>query len=234
MGYRAVIFDLYGTLVDNYGYGSEAEPYGAMHAAMAQALELPAREFREAWGNRSYWERTSGQFPTLEAAIAAASELLGAAPTPEQVTRAASIRSEFMTNALTPRPDALSTLIALHDLGIKTALISNCGPDTALLWPKSALATLIDVPVLSCAVGLTKRDPDIFWLACERLDVDPPEALYVADGESHELATAAFAGLQPVLIRSSYRDPPFFRQPHVEPWEGPEIAFLMDVLDLVR
>ena len=58
--------------------------------------------------------------------------------------------------------------------------------------------------------------------------------MYVADGESRELAGAASVGLTGVLIRTSYKDPPFHRQPHVEPWDGLEVAWLKDVVDLTK
>ncbi|MBI4213439.1 MAG: HAD family hydrolase [Chloroflexi bacterium] len=230
-GCRAVVFDLSGTLIDSYSYGREADRYNAMLVRIADALGVAGSAFEKVWGAQ-YRDRWTGRFPTFEAAIEHAARSLEIEPVPGRVAAAATVRSEFM-RSMPARPDAAETLAAIRDLGLKTGVISNCGPDVAAFWPDTELARLVDVAVLSCVVGFVKPDPAIFRTACERLSVEPGECVYVADGEGGELAAARSLGMQPILIRSSYRDPPFFRQPHVEPWDGPEIAWLKDLVELI-
>ena len=70
MRYQAVIFDLYGTLVDG--------PTGLEGARveMASALGVGVAEFEDAW--RSFRRRRdSGELASVEAAIEAAMERLG-------------------------------------------------------------------------------------------------------------------------------------------------------------
>ena len=50
------------------------------------------------------------------------------------------------------------------------ALISVCSSDVEELWDETELAPHVDDVVLSCAVGLSKPDPRIYELACERLE----------------------------------------------------------------
>ena len=201
-----------------------------MMSRFAAALELPLADLEPAW-DRQYRERTAGKFATFSHALETALQDVGIVPDRSRVAAATEIRMEWV-RSLALRPDALDTLAVLRNNGIQTALISNCGPDTVEVWDQTGRGSHLDVEVLSCRVGLIKPDPELFRIACQRLGVVPEECLYVADGEGGELRTAQSVGLHPVLIRSSYLDPPFFRQPHVEPWTGPEIASLRDVLEL--
>ncbi len=233
MTVRAVVFDLYGTLVDNYGYASEVAGYRAMLDRMAELLGIEPGDYDLHWQG-SYPDRVVGRFASLEDEVREVVGRAGCRPGDESIAAAAALRRDFLGKyLLAPRPDALETLAALQARGIRTGLLSNCSQDTASLWPQSPLAALIDVPLLSCAVGLKKPDPALFQMACQRLEVEPKSTLYVADGENGELAAAAAVGMSGVLIRTSYQDPPFHRQPHVEPWDGPEIGWLKDVLELV-
>jgi putative hydrolase of the HAD superfamily len=149
------------------------------------------------------------------------------------ISQAAAMRVDFMRRGLSPRPDALPTLRALRDAGVRIGLVSNCIPDVPLLWAATPFADLIDVPIFSAAVRLAKPDPRIFHLACDELGVAPDEAMFVADGEGGELSGAASIGMQAILIRCSYADPPGYRRPHVEPWDGPTIDWLCEVPGLV-
>jgi putative hydrolase of the HAD superfamily len=232
--YKAAVFDLYGTLVDNYGYAAEVAGYKAMLAEMAKLLGIEPSDYDQHW-QASYPDRAIGLFETLEDELREVVRRAGCTSDDECVNAAAKLRRDFIGKyLLVPRSDAVETLAALRAQGLKTGLLSNCSRDTASLWADSPLAPVIDEPMMSCVVGLKKPDPALFRFACERLGAEPAEVMYVADGESNELAGAASVGLTPVLIRTSYKDPPFHRQPHVEPWTGLEVAWLRDVLDLVK
>lgn len=107
-----------------------------------------------------------------------------------------------MRPTLWPRSDAVSTLDRLQSLGLRTALISNCSPETLELWSTTPFADAIDEPLFSCAEGLIKPDPDFYLRACERLSVEPTTCVYVGDGGSHELTGAIRVGMRAVLIRT--------------------------------
>jgi putative hydrolase of the HAD superfamily len=201
---------------------------------MAEILGIEPVEYDRLWQG-SYAERVVGRFASLEDEVREVVARAACGADEACIVSAAALRREFLARYLgTPRPDAVETLATLRARGLRTGLLSNCSQDTASLWPDSPLAPHVDLPLLSCAVGLKKPDPALFRLACERLEAIPSEVMYVADGENGELAAAASVGLQPVLIRTSYKDPPLHRQPHVEPWDGAEIAYLADVLGLVE
>ena len=64
MKYKAIIFDLFGTLVDNYS----VQGYNRLITDMASALELPFEDFSKLWRDTTY-ERGTGIFKTTEESI---------------------------------------------------------------------------------------------------------------------------------------------------------------------
>ena len=232
MTYRAVVFDLFGTLVENTSFvGSPSAAWQQRLMEMATIVGADPTAFTTVWSETSS-ERAKGTFPTVEACVQNLCERLGVRPNPEQVGTAAAIRIQYMRSALVPRPDAVATLQKIRAQELRIGLISNCIPDVPLLWDATALARHVDVPIFSAAVRLP--DPCIYQLTCEQLGVAPEECLFIADGEGGELAGAASIGMTPILIRCSYDDPPGHRRPHVEPWEGGAISWLTEILSLIN
>ena len=72
MSYRAVVFDLYGTLVDDL----PREEYREVLSRMAEMFSLSADEFVEAW-QQTGARRTVGDFTTVEECIAHVCHALG-------------------------------------------------------------------------------------------------------------------------------------------------------------
>jgi putative hydrolase of the HAD superfamily len=140
------------------------------------------------------------------------------------------LRSDFTRNALVPRDGAIETLDELQRRGFKRGLISVCSSDVEEQWEETAFARHLDDVVLSCAVGLSKPDPRIYELACERLGVEPDECLFVGDGANDELAGAERVGMRAVCVLPPGRDEPLW--PEARGWD-PTITSLEDVLQLV-
>jgi putative hydrolase of the HAD superfamily len=228
--YRAVIFDLFGTLVDNDSFvGSFSEEFAAMLADMARVLDVDPWVFSRLWHETTPL-RTTGALKTIEASLERIALNLGLPVSPERVQQAAELRMEYNRRKLSiPRPDAVETLSWLRASGYATALLSNCSPDVPFLWGQTALAPLLSTAIFSSSVGLAKPDPAIFRLACQRLGLAPGQCVYLADGEGGELAAASSLGMQAVLIRCSYQDPPDLRRSHVEPWSGTRLFWLREL-----
>src|SRR3972149_9953419 len=108
----------------------------------------------------------------------------------EQMAKAVEIRLRHIRRAMEPRPDAVATLARLKNQDYKVGLLSNCSIEIPILWPETTFADLVESPIFSSRERLKKPDPRIYHLACERLGVMPEHAVYVADGENHELAAA--------------------------------------------
>ncbi|MBI1925499.1 HAD family hydrolase [Candidatus Poribacteria bacterium] len=228
MKYKAIIFDLFGTLVDMFPF---QEIKGVL-SEMAATLATPSDEFARLW-TETFNQLSAGAFPTIEANIEDMFRTLGVQVEAGRITAAARIWLDFARRALAPRSDAVETLARLKEAGYKTGLISDCSLEVPLLWPETSFARLVEVTIFSCAVGLKKPDPRIYRFVCERLAVIPQNCLYVGDGSSHELTGAFQVGMHPVLIRAPYEDPYDAYRPDVHKWRGPTISALKEVLTLL-
>jgi putative hydrolase of the HAD superfamily len=228
MKIKAVIFDFYGTLVDDF-----ASSAGPMHSEFVRALAVPSEPFMKIW-RQTTGMRVIGAFQTVEASIEYVCNLLGAPLTAEQLTLAVKIRLQWIRRTLSPKPDALETLARLKAEGYKIGLLSNCSIEIPILWPETGFADRFDSLIFSSRERLKKPDPAIYYLACERLGLAPAQCLYIADGENYELTAAAKLGLRTVLIRNSAQD--VSRELHREAreWQGESIAGLAEALHLVN
>jgi putative hydrolase of the HAD superfamily len=227
MRYSAVIFDLFGTLVEDFMSSA-----GQVHTEMAAALGAPHQDFLRAW-NRALEMRIVGAFQTVEASIRHVLDELNVRARAEQVEQAVEIRMKSIAQALEPRAEAVETMVGLKKRPLTLGLISNCSIEIPLLWQETAFAEFIEEPIFSSIVRLKKPDARIFKLACERLGVPPARCVYVADGEDHELSAAAKVGLHPVLVRASSPDAHPERRQEAHEWQGDTISSLLEVSRLL-
>ena len=229
MKYDAVIFDLFGTLVDNVVYlEDEGAEYRRINCEVGAALSIPLEVFRRLW-SATEDERYTGFFPTTEAYLENLCQQSGIPVNPGKIANAVRILLEYFSGLLTPRVDTLDTLRRLRASGFKIGLVSDCTREDSIFWPSTPIAPLVDVAILSCEVGIRKPDPRIYQMVCGRLKVAPARCLYVGDGGSSELTGASASGMDVVLIRAPYDTIRGDR----EEWQGTRISALKQVLDLV-
>lgn len=228
MKFEAVIFDLYGTLVNDFASSSLDQ----LHAEFIKILSVPSGPFTKLWRETTDM-RVNGAFQSVEASIQYVCDRLGVPLTAEQTARAVELRLQFVTQTLRPRSDALETIERLRDQGYKIGLLSNCSIEIPILWPETAFAVLVDAAVFSSTERLKKPDPRIYRLACERLCVMPENCLYIADGENYELAAADKVGLHPVLIRNPSRDHNKEILREARNWRGAAVSALSEVLTVL-
>jgi putative hydrolase of the HAD superfamily len=224
-GYDAVIFDLFGTLVENFHLAD----YRALLHAMADLLGGPRVAFDEAWRG-SFGARVAGEFRSVEENIR---YLYPDLPEGARVDEAVRIRHRFTRDTLVPMHDAVSTLEALRAAGFRLALVSDCSVEVPACWDETPFAPLFDAAIFSCDVRVRKPDPRIYHMACERIGIRPERCLYVGDGGSHELSGAAAVGMHPVLIRRPDFEEWKMLRVDGEAWEGRAIGTLGEVLGLV-
>jgi putative hydrolase of the HAD superfamily len=213
---RAVIFDLWGTLIpfasDRWERGFES---------MAEALGVPREQFERVWRD-GYEQRLVSD---LRSSVEYACGVLGVTRA-DAIEEAFRLRVEMHRETFAPREDAVPTLRELRARGYPIGLVTNCSSEVPELVSESSLAGLFDVEVFSCRAGLRKPDHKIYRLATAQLGVEPQLCLYVGDGGDHELVGASDLGMQAVLLRPGDTRPP-------EDWQGPEITRLAQVLELV-
>ncbi len=231
MKYQAVIFDLYGTLVDNL----TVPEHQKVLANMAAVLKVPHDDFSKLW-RETFPERVNGSHATHQESIAYICRKLNVPVTEEQIEQAAAIRLEYTVKSLKPRTDAVQVIKKLKSLGYQIGLVSDCSPETPTAWPMSPFAGLFHVTIFSCVAGVKKPDPRIYRMATDRPCVSPGDCLYIGDGSSHELTGALQVGMHPVLICNPDEDSTDIHRIDFEAdsWHGPTISSLMEVLDLVK
>src|SRR5262245_25923534 len=142
MKFKAVIFDLFGTLVDDFG-----SSVGQMHHEMADALAVPYEQFLALWGQTAKM-RIIGVFETVEANIKYVCDTIKVSPSAKQLEKAVEIRMKYIGQALRPRPDAISTISELKNRDHKISLISNCSIEITILWPEKNYVYLFILSIL--------------------------------------------------------------------------------------
>jgi putative hydrolase of the HAD superfamily len=207
--YRAVVFDLWNTLVlwptdDGHNF----------YRMMADALGVEHDRFSDVWVDQ-YHLRAIGP---LEPSVRAVCEQLGVGA--ERVETLIGARVDWTRDVLVPRPGAVEVLDELRRRGFRLGLISVCSEEVPRLWEQTELAARIDAPIFSCSVGVAKPDPRIYRIAAERLGVETGECLFV-DDQPGFVEGALEAGMDAVLIGE-------------EPWDGARIERLEQVLELTE
>ena len=127
MKYKAVIFDLFGTLVPS----ESSREYEHTLTEMAAVISAPPGEFARLWHD-SWYGRMTGQFPTTEANIEHICQELGAYVDIDMISAAVNIRRAFVQRLLKPWPDAVDTLTQLKQTGYKIGLISDCSQEVPI------------------------------------------------------------------------------------------------------
>jgi putative hydrolase of the HAD superfamily len=216
--YRAVIFDLWMTLVP-----WDVEESKRFHRDLAEAVGVEPERFWDAWVSGHHLpNRNTG--PIAEHFQAFFAEL-GVDPDLEMVL---AMRRERAKRTLTPRPEALPTLDELRRRGHLLGMISVCTEDVPQVWDETPLAHEFDTVVFSCEVGVSKPDPRIYEIACERLQVEPADCLFVGDGANDELPGAERAGMTAVQLRPPGEE----LTESGQAWTGPSVEYLSELLGL--
>ncbi len=165
MIFRAVIFDLFETLIHAVESGRRED---------AIACVVAAGVSEEVWLKR--WRQTyqiAYRNPlTLEQRVAATLRAAGMKrPAPELVEQVAGfLQARYMPELL---PDVRPALAELRARGYRLGLITNMGLDERFVLDAFDFTNWLDDCLVSYEVGMAKPDPRIFQLAAERLEWKP-------------------------------------------------------------
>lgn len=185
---KAVIFDMYETLVSLYTFPVY------LGAQVAKDIGISEAEFRKTW-DPTEDDRTVGKMhfedvikQVLEEHTVYSDELFN------KITGS---RKNNTKNALAHmHPQIIPMLQKLKADGKKVALISNCFFEERDTIVKSELWQYFDCACLSCELGIKKPDVRIYEVCLQKLDLKPEECLYIGDGGSRELETARDIGMK--------------------------------------
>ena len=187
---RAVIFDMFETLITHYHsplyFGSQ----------MAADAGIPEEKFQSVWRPTEH-DRTIGKL-ILEEAL-------------ERVLRENQCYSEKLLKKIAEKriaakeecfrhlhPEIIPMLSKLKEKGLYIGLISNCFSEEAKVIRKSELFPYFDAAYLSYEQGIGKPDEEIFHRCMDGFEVRAEECVYVGDGGSMELETARKLGMKAV------------------------------------
>lgn len=210
---KAVIFDMYETLITHYNcqlyFGAE----------MAKDAGVTKEEFFRVWRTDEYeWMRTIGKM-TLEELLTMTLKDVGKF-SQELVEKLAAKRVETKVECFHHlHPQIIPMLENLKKQGLKIGLISNCYFEEAKVIRDSELFPYFDAVCLSCELGIRKPEEEIYKVCMKELSVEAPECVYVGDGGSYELETAKKLGMKP--IQATW----YFKEGTTQP-SGPKAEFI--------
>ena len=220
MTVRAVVFDLWGTLVR-----WPLEDARLLRERWATRLGVSAERLDELWYQAgAYEQRESGPLlPFLSSIRAAAGSNV-------DVSEFLDWRVDLARQSLVSDQETVEALRELRRRRVRLALISNCTEDVAIVWPETPFAPLFDAAIFSATAGFMKPDRRIYELACTEVGAEPSDCLFVGDGANDELAGAQRVGMTSVLIHGEGEEPMW---EDLRDWPGPRITSIPQVLDLL-
>ena len=190
---RAVIFDMYETLITQYRC---PRCFGADLAAEAG---VPPEPFLQVW--HAATEARSVGLMTLEEALRRSLEAGGQAGSAcEAMVRQLAAKRRATKRACFQHlhGEIEPLLSSLRARGLRVGLISNCFSEEAEVIRESVLFPFFDAVCLSWEEGVQKPDAEIYRRCVARLGIRAEECLYVGDGGSGELEAAREMGMTAV------------------------------------
>lgn len=185
---RAVIFDMFETLITHY---RSPVYFGTQMAADAG---IPEENFQSLWRPTEY-DRSIGKvtFDEVVEMILRENHCYSDALLKKIVEKRVAAKEECFRNLHT---EIIPMLARLKEKGILVGLISNCFSEEADVIRRSELFPYFDALYLSYEQGIQKPDEEIFRRCMDELSVKAEECVYVGDGGSYELETARRLGMK--------------------------------------
>ena len=137
---RAVIFDLWETLID-WDRKAAAD-------MVARVSEIVGDGFGERWSKSSNRYTAPIRVALADVGVPA-----------ERMEEVCALRLEYVRRCLGPRTGAVETLRELRARGHKVGLITVCSEEVETAWPESEFAGLFDAEVFSNSAGLAEAGP---------------------------------------------------------------------------
>lgn len=184
---RAVIFDMFETLITHY----ECSLY--FGAQMAADAGIPENSFQALW-RPTESDRSIGKIRTEEVVemILKENGCYTDALLEKIVQKRISTKEECFKHL---HLEIIPMLTKLKEEGISIGLISNCFSEEAEVIRKSMLFPYFDKVCLSYEEGVQKPDEEIYRRCMAGLGVAPEECIYIGDGGSQELEAARALGM---------------------------------------
>ena len=220
---RAVIFDMFETLITHY---HSPLYFGAQ---MAKDAKIPEDLFQSLW-RPTEQERSVGKL-TLEDVL-------------EMILRENHCYSETLLRKIVKKrieakeecfrhlhSEIIPMLSTLKKRGFLVGLISNCFSEETDVIRKSEIFPYFDAVYLSYEQGIQKPDKEIFQRCMDGFSVAAEECIYVGDGGSDELETARELGMKAVQAVWYFQDGTI--QPSKRKYDFLQIEKPLEVMNFV-
>ena len=194
MKYKAVIFDLFETLITEWGHKKYTKN------EMCANLGFERTAFDVFWDKKEQ-DRYIGSL-SFEDSLLYVSEKCG--KTLDATTLSNIIDKRIKTKSVCFEyvlPEVFQLLRTLKGMGLQTAIISNCSSEEVKFLKESELYNYFDEVILSYEVHMKKPDSCIYEEAAKRLDVALDECIFVGDGGSNELIGAKSVGMKAIQAK---------------------------------
>lgn len=219
MTLQAVVFDLFGTLVE-YKHERLDQDYRQTYRLVAEAAPaVTYEEFLACWGRVfSDWDvrsRQTGREFSMQQVSASYLESVGVRDTSLIEPLSLAYINEWSA-AVSP-VNGVSSLLASMSRHYKLALITNThySPMVHRILDDMAITNLFEVITTSVDFGQPKPEPAIFEYSLSQLEVPPGEAVYVGDNFVADYQGSQAVGMRSILIGSSARVPRLHQAPSV-------------------
>ena len=194
MKYKAVIFDLFETLITEWGH----EKY--TKSKICADLGIERAQLDVYWDEKEQ-DRYTG-YLSFEDSILYVCEKC--AKPVDRVTLSKIVEHRIKTKSECfdyVHPQVFQLLKTLRGMGLQTAILSNCSSEEVQVLKESEICQSFDAVILSYEVHMKKPDACIYEETLKRLSIDAKDCLFVGDGGSHELVGAQEAGIRAIQAK---------------------------------
>ncbi len=230
MPIRAMLFDLFDTLVDLHFDASDTTEVDGrrvhsfvarLHGALRERAEVDFDAFMEVVSEVDRSEgkpryREGREFPTLERFTSVVNRLGLDDPELPKILTAAHMSGIHEGVVVLPHHDEV---LGRLGRGVKMGLCSNFShtPTALRVVEEARLRPHLEALAISEAVGFRKPRPEIFQTVLDGLGVPAEETVHVGDDLRADVGGAAPLGIRTAWITRRVRDP----EVKLREWEGP-------------
>lgn len=194
MKYQAVIFDLFETLITEWGHKKYTKN------EMCSELGVEREKFDVYW-NQKERERYSGEISFADSILFVCEKCGNKI---DDLTLSRIIDKRIRTKSLCfeyINPDLYLLLECLKAKGLKLAIISNCSSEEVKVIRQSRIYEYFNQVILSYEIKMQKPDVRIYKKASDLLGVAADECIFIGDGGNNELEGAKLAGMEAIQAK---------------------------------
>ena len=197
---RAVTLDVGGTLIEPYpSVGHIYSEVAARHGHKVFSPEHLDAGFARAWQTKGAFRHSREDWARLVAAT-----FDGLLRPEETAGFFGELYREFeRATAWRVFDDVRPALVELNQRGVRLAVLSNWDERLRPLLCELDLGRHFEALFISCEVGASKPQKEIFLHAASQMNLPPESMLHVGDSRSEDIAGAQQAGFQALLLDRS-------------------------------